>query len=716
MAGFFGLPREGWCRDDPKTMRIVSYLASAALAFLAVGQAEEFELPFRQIHLDFHTSGLIPDVGADFDPEEFAATLDAARVNSVTCFGRGHHGWLYYPSKKFPERVHPNLKRPNLLGEQIDACHKRGIRVPIYITLQWDEYVSSRHPEWVIHNKDGSLHGDSTNPVQNGFYRRICLNTPYVDFLKEHLTELFETVPVDGLFLDIIDSPPCYCDACKKGMASGGIDIGDDAAVQAYAGEVMTKFRMDLTAHIRKQDDDCTIFYNSGHIGPGIRPAMDAYTHLEMESLPAGSWGYIHFPLSARYVRNLGKEALGMTGKFHTSWGDFHSFKNPAALQFECFNMLALGAKCSIGDQLHPSGKIDPATYKLIGSVYSEVEKKEPWCRKVRALTDIGVLSPEEFTGERIPESAAGVVRMLQEGRHQFDFIDSQSDFTPFKVLILPDVITVDDALATKLDGFLAGGGSVLASYESGLDPEKQGFRLSPLGVKLVDDHPLEPSGQPARGKSYGQHNFVDYVMPQGVIGAGLEPTEHVMYMRGLHIAAEDGAETMVSSMSSYFDRAGDRFCSHKQTPSSGKVSQPAIVRNGNCVYFAHPVFTQYCRNAPRWCRTLVLNALETMLPEPLVRVDGPSTALASLNEQADEDRWVLHLLHYIPERRGKDFDIIEDVIPLHELPVSVTTGKTPKAVTAVPRNVAIPFETKDGRTRFTLPKLEGHQMISIQF
>jgi hypothetical protein len=28
----------------------------------------------RQIHLDFHTACDIPDVGADFDPAEFAAT------------------------------------------------------------------------------------------------------------------------------------------------------------------------------------------------------------------------------------------------------------------------------------------------------------------------------------------------------------------------------------------------------------------------------------------------------------------------------------------------------------------------------------------------------------------------------------------------------------------------------------------------------------------
>ncbi|MEZ4638416.1 MAG: hypothetical protein R2856_26250 [Caldilineaceae bacterium] len=63
--------------------------------------------------------------------------------------------------------------------------------------------------------------------------------------------------------------------------------------------------------------------------------------------------------------------------------------------------MLANNAKCSIGDQLHPSGELDDATYKLIGSVYAEVKKKEPWCRGASPVVEIGVFTPEEFTGER---------------------------------------------------------------------------------------------------------------------------------------------------------------------------------------------------------------------------------------------------------------------------------------------------------------------------
>ena len=86
-------------------------------------------LPFRQVHLDFHTSPAIPAIGSDFDPDEFAATAKAAHINSMTVFAKCHHGYSYYPTKI--GTPHPNLVRPNLLGEMIEALHKAGIRAPV---------------------------------------------------------------------------------------------------------------------------------------------------------------------------------------------------------------------------------------------------------------------------------------------------------------------------------------------------------------------------------------------------------------------------------------------------------------------------------------------------------------------------------------------------------------------------------------------------------
>jgi len=657
----------------------------------------KIDLRFRQVHLDFHTSEKIEGIGAEFDPEVFASTLEKARVNSITCFARCHHGWIYFDTKAFPERRHPHLKR-NLLKEQIEACHARNIRVPIYITVQWDHLTANEHPEWLIMDENGKISG--TPPYEAGFYRRICLNTPYVDFLKAHVQEVMETLPTDGIFFDIVAPQDCSCKYCREGMEAEGLEPSNSHARMQYAIKVVDNFKRDMTSFVRQFSDDCSIFYNAGHIGPQDRVVADAYTHFELESLPSGGWGYMHFPLAIRYARNLGLDCMGMTGKFHTSWGDFHSFKNPQALQFECFNMLALGAKCSIGDQLPPTGEICQTTYNLIGSVYSEVEKKEPWCKGVKPVVEIGVFTPEEFSSGRHNAAAMGVARMLQEGAHQFDFIDSKTDLSGYKVVVLPDNIPVSDDFADKLDKYLGQGGALIASHASGLNSQRSEFTLKALGVSFKNEALYSP----------------DFIVPEGKIGNGLPVTEHVMYMKGMEVKAEPGSEVLAGVVVPYFNRTYKHFCSHRHTPSSGKIGYPGIVQNGSAIYFAHPIFSQYNKNAPRWCKKLFLNALDILLPQPLVRLDAPSTTLATVNEQSAENRWVLHLLHYIPERRGQDFDVIEDVIPIFNVGVSVKVSGSVQNVTCVPDQESLEFEQKGDRVEFVLPKLEGHQMIALNF
>ena len=57
------------------------------------------KLPSRLVHLDFHTSPLIPGVGEAFDKKQFQEALTVGKVKSVTVFAKCHHGYCYYPSK-----------------------------------------------------------------------------------------------------------------------------------------------------------------------------------------------------------------------------------------------------------------------------------------------------------------------------------------------------------------------------------------------------------------------------------------------------------------------------------------------------------------------------------------------------------------------------------------------------------------------------------------
>ncbi|MFO7635805.1 MAG: beta-galactosidase trimerization domain-containing protein [Clostridia bacterium] len=670
------------------------------------------ELNFRQIHLDFHTSELIGGVGGEFDPREFARTLKDAHVGSVTCFARCHHGMMYYTSEKFPERIHPGLGHRNLLKEQIDACHALGIRVPVYITVQWDYYTSVRHPEWLMRNEDGSpVFQHSLKP---GFYHGLCVNTPYAAFLAEHTREVLETLDADGIFFDIVQEKPCACEYCISSMREKGYNpLSAEDRTRHYEG-VLAVFRKNMTTLVEEVRPGILVFYNSGHISYKTRKAMDPYTHFELESLPGGEWGYIHFPVVMRYARNLGKDCLAHTGKFHTTWGDFHSFKNREALEYECFRMLALNAKCLIGDQLEPGGKLSGPVYSLIGGVYGQVEKKEAWCKNAKPVTEIGVFTPDEFQGsglDHLPEAQIGAARILEQCACQFDFIDTDMDFSRYKLLVMPDRITVDEAFHRKLKAYLEEGGKILASYESGMDAAKESFTLSELQVEISGET-LDDSGLPVKGKPYQNNDFADYVVPAGPIGKGLCETDHVMYIKGMEVRATGSGVGVLDANSSLFNRSYKHFCSHNQAPSSGKKAYDAAVMTRNTIYFAHPVFLTYHHKSPKWVKVLVKNAIGMLLPGQLVEHDGPSTLLTALNEQ--EGRYVLHLLHYIPERKSEKLDIIEDVIPLYDLKVRLRLPGNAKTLRMVPEGEDMVF-TRDGDgIVFTIPRMEGHCMLEI--
>jgi hypothetical protein len=114
------------------------------------------EFPKRTIHLDFHTGPWVPEVGRDFNPAEFAQTFKDAHVDSVTVFAMCHHGQLYYDTNR--QERHPGLvKGLDLLGQQIETLHRAGIRAPIYLSVQCNEYAANTHPEWIVRTIQGSF-------------------------------------------------------------------------------------------------------------------------------------------------------------------------------------------------------------------------------------------------------------------------------------------------------------------------------------------------------------------------------------------------------------------------------------------------------------------------------------------------------------------------------------------------------------------------------
>jgi hypothetical protein len=335
------------------------------------------ELPFRQVHLDFHNGGLIPDIAADFDARQFVATLQRARVNSVNIFAKCMHGYAYYDTKI--AAPHPSLKI-DLLGGMLKELRPAGIAANYYYGLTWDALAAERHPEWRILDRAGKpvIFGGHNSGVE---WQQVCLNSPYLDQVERENEEILTKYRANGAWFDIAWTPPdgCFCRWCAEERRRLGL-ADTPAEIRRHNKIVAMRMEARLTALVHRHWNEALVFYNSRTV-LGIREELANYSHIEIESLPTGGWGYTHLQQRVRHMRTLGKPLVGMNGRFHKSWGDFGGLKNQAALDYECLSFLSNGTHCCVGDQLHPRGRLDAVTYDRIAATYARVEALEPYAR-----------------------------------------------------------------------------------------------------------------------------------------------------------------------------------------------------------------------------------------------------------------------------------------------------------------------------------------------
>lgn len=82
-------------------------------------------LPYRKVHLDFHTHPSVTGIGSRFGPERFADALANAGLDGVVLFVKDHYRRSFYRSPAFP--VHPHL-RVDFLPRAAAACLARAAR------------------------------------------------------------------------------------------------------------------------------------------------------------------------------------------------------------------------------------------------------------------------------------------------------------------------------------------------------------------------------------------------------------------------------------------------------------------------------------------------------------------------------------------------------------------------------------------------------------
>ena len=647
----------------------------------------------REWFMDFHTSEHIPGVGSRFDPEAFARALKESGADGCSAKARCHHGWCYYPTKV--GRPHPNLQCPDLVGGIIGAARSVGVSPLLYVTVGWDERAAREHPEWLQRYPDGRHVGA---PFDQPGWRWICFNTPYADFVEAQLRELLGLYDPDRIFMDIVmyTDEGCSCPWCLEGMRREGLDPRQRDDRRRYSLSVRERFMERMTSVAASLKPDIPLYYNNPwHVSANREACADRFLRHQhfmcIESLPSGPWGYDHFPFQAAYYGHKGLDIYSHTGRFHTAWGDFGGLKNPAALEYECLRHAAYGVKTAVGDQLHPTGAIEPYTARLLRGAFDRLRRFQELLLDAEAVYEVGILvgtgtdPAAPFEQDLVPET--GAMRMLLETQTPFRIFDGFEKDWPVRLMILPDHVHLDAQRARKVERFIKAGGKVIASGVSGL-----GLKAWP--VEGGQEFPYRPA----------------YLHP--VDEGFLWDYRFVLYQRSWRVKAKRGANVLAVLAEPYFNRTADHFCSHHQTPVKGDTAWPAVVTNDSVAYIANDVFRAYRQSGYGVYKKLVLDLLGRLLPEPIIRTNCPTTAELTLRRRGAD--LLVCLLHYVPQRRGDGVDIIEDAQVLVDVELDVRTERKPKRVTVEPGGADVPCRWRDGRARVKLPLIKGATVVVL--
>ncbi|WP_427170581.1 alpha-L-fucosidase [Arthrobacter sp. 92] len=652
--------------------------------------------PLRTIHLDFHTGPGIPEIGKEFDAAEFARRFKEAHVDSVTVFAKCHHGHLYYDTDR-PER-HPGLPRDlDLMGSQIDALHAEGIRAPIYLSVQCDEWAADNHPEWVALDEDLRQVKRGGSAYKAG-WQILDMSSPYQGHLAEQIQEVLDKyAPVDGIFLDMCWDQPSSSRWAAEGMRRSGLDPRDPGQRAEYARAVslkyMERFRDMIEPYLREDSAQGT-WFNSR---PKTRLHEESYLvrHVEIESLPTGGWGYAYLPYVARFVRPLGLPTLSHTGRFHKSWGDHGALKPEAALLYECAQILSLGLTGGVGDLLHPNGMPNPVVYERIGKVYDHIERCEPFVLGGTLKSEIALIVDPEL-GDAPGPSGIGAVRALQQLRQQFDIIGPDADLSPYRLVLIPESTRVRFALQEKLSAFLGSGGGLIIAGEAAVDD---------AGNPVLNELGIEP-----QGPSPFSHVFL---RAKGSLEKVTDPFDTVIYERTQRMRAANGGEVLCSIVEPYFERSYDQFSGHDYTVPEAESSYAAIIRNGSAVTLAAPLLKAFGAHANAPYRELLGGVIDLLLPDPLLRDDGPAHLEATVVERGGTT--AVHLLSFIPARLAEGLDVVHDAVPVSDLNLRVKRASAPQSVTLQPEGRPLEFSHREGYVHTTLSFSQGHSMVVIQ-
>ncbi|MGB6691883.1 MAG: alpha-amylase family protein [Terracidiphilus sp.] len=631
----------------------------------------------------------------------------------------------FYPSKVPFHRHGKFLNSRDFFGECVAAAKKRGMKCVARMSpdLNWGDALEA-HPEWAMRNRDGSAQSSGEEPQ----LFKTCMFSSYMDdYVPAIMREVNSLFDVDCFYTNgwppLGSLPECHCAVCSKLPASG-----TPAYWRGFTDRVLELWsRYDAIAKEKKPDS--FFFANSGgnvRGGPNLDRLGKVAAWFQADNQgrtyedPA-VWGC---SLQGRVCNAVldGKFAANVTAAYSTgNPGWRNASKNPDEARMWLNETLASGMVPYFHFVGAETGFDEDRRWQKVGENYFRwTAKHDTHLATRRSIANIGVVFGQStqllYPGPATVHSRAymhettqGVYDALLRGRFAFDFVHEDrlepERIAKYRALLLPNVAMLSDLQCHQLSDYVQSGGSIMASFETGLYDEdlneRSDFALAELFGISKAGAPIGANGNPYYARIERQHAILEGFsntnwLPGAQNRIPLKPVE-------------DPVLTVVPGFV--------RYPPELAYPPVAHTDEPAMVLRevgaSRLAYFPGDIERTYWLTGHGDLLRLLHNTIRWIThDERIVYVAGDGFIEMFAWETAPG--YAVHLLNYTNPNAHHGW--LDSTYPLGPQAVSMKlpAGARVKSVELLRQERNIPFELREQILRFTVPSVDDYEIAAI--
>ncbi len=675
-----------------------------------------------------------------------AVVEDVKRYSGTAFCINGGGIVAFYQTRIKGHRRSEALGERDLLAEIIPEAHRSGLRVLARIDPSCaPSELAAEHPDWFARDREGQYIDVSGNYV-------TCPNSGYYHGrMVEIVQEIVSTYDADGIWNNqgkfaAWDTDVCYCATCQgmfRQLAGHAIPEEEDWDNPVWRQFNEWRYRriaawvqtMHAAIHAVKKE---AIFISAIQLAESletIRPGgwdVDYWVEhqdviaFECQRRNTAPW----WPgIQAKYLAGIAPDKpRWMTVSYFYPW-----WRLTASPEAENRPWVAQQFANGSNSWLHINGGLskifDRRMLAPMQEVFARLERWQEYFRDTHSGAQVAVLF-SRYTQDnygrgdpygRYMDAVRGYYCALLEAHVPFDvlsdkFIDA-ARLARYRVLVLPNTACLDDAAVAAITAFVAGGGTVVATYDAARYDAMGELRAeAPLAALLGGQY-----GERRRKlqSSYGYVAERGDALLQGLGDTDVVPNDGDL----LEFTPGPGNTVPLTLIPPVTAHSGATISIPEYSAVKGATDIPVVLHGrhgqGRVVLFTNRMDALFYKYGFADLGRILGNAVLLGLGEQrALVVEAPD--YVDVMEQRQPRRRMVHLINFAIGKHlstgwrhpGRNLVPVDGIV----VRVRLDAGQQVREVRAATSEVVLPHHTGgDGWVDVTVPRLDDHEIVVFE-